>query len=89
MHRDFWFRWNTEYLHSLQQKVKWNSPSTPLKEGAVVIIKALNLPPLSWKIARIQKLFKGSDGIARVAEVRTANGTYTRPVNKLCLLPEM
>lgn len=88
LHRDFWARWHQEYLHTLQQKFKWNIPGTILKEGALVLIKQDNLPPMSWKLARVVKLFEGSDGIARVAEVRTNQGTYSRPLVKLCPLPE-
>lgn len=88
LHHDFWTRWHNEYLNTLQQKLKWNTPSAPAKEGALVLIKRDNLPPMSWKLARITRLFPGRDNIARVAEVQTAEGWYTRPLNKLCPLPD-
>ncbi|CAI6363317.1 unnamed protein product [Macrosiphum euphorbiae] len=43
--------------------------------------------PLHWHLGRIVKLHPGSDGVSRVATVRTATGLLTRPAVKLCPLP--
>ncbi|XP_044756884.1 uncharacterized protein LOC123315299 [Coccinella septempunctata] len=89
MHRDFWKRWQREYLHTLQQRKKWNESSNyPLKPGILVIVNDGPISPLRWRLARIEKLHPGSDGIARVATIRTVNGSLQRPVVKLCPLPE-
>ena len=39
-----------------------------------------------WPLARVTAVFPGQDGLVRVAEVKTATGTYKRPVVKLSLL---
>lgn len=89
LQQDFWARWHLEYLHTLQQKHKWNvdSARSKLGKGTLVLIKNDLLPPLKWSLARIVDTHPGSDGVVRVATVRTANGTFKRPLVKLCPLP--
>lgn len=87
MHDNFWKRWQSEYLHTLQQRQKWWNPSLQLNPGDLVLIKNELTPPLQWRRARIVKLHPGNDGVSRVATVRTDNGIVQRPINKLCLLP--
>lgn len=82
----FWQRWQKEYVSELQQRSKWRTNSSKLQEGDLVLLIEDNLPPLCWKLARISRLFPGSDAVARVAEVRTCTGTYRRPLTKLCPL---
>lgn len=83
----FWKRWNLEYLHDLQMREKWNTSSSPLSPGQVVLIKQDNVPPLHWSLARVIETYPGKDGVARVALVKTQKGELKRPVNKLCPLP--
>lgn len=85
--QSFWKRWRVEYLHSLQSREKWNTPSTPITPGTVVVIISDNTPPLSWPLAIVQKVHPSRDGITRVVSVKTAKGTYLRPVVRLCPLP--
>ena len=40
----------------------------------------------SWKTGRVTEVFPGSDGLVRVANVKTEEGTYLRPIHKLCSL---
>ncbi|CAK1602561.1 unnamed protein product [Parnassius mnemosyne] len=85
--QSFWMRWRREYLHSLQARQKWNSPSFPVKEGTVVVVIQDSITPLHWPLGIITQTFKGKDDVIRVAMVRTKHGTYQRPVVKLCPLP--
>lgn len=87
MHQQFWKRWRDEYLHTLQQRPKWLRPAEPIRVGSLVLLKNENAPPLQWKRARIVELHPGRDGVSRVATVRTADGSFTRPLVKLCPLP--
>lgn len=87
LHHDFWRRWHKEYLHSLQQRSKWLEPMTTPQLGSLVLIKTDNVLPSQWLMGRIVTLHPGSDGVARVAEVKTKNGILTRPLVKLCPLP--
>ncbi|UYV69975.1 hypothetical protein LAZ67_7001363 [Cordylochernes scorpioides] len=76
----FWTRWSQEYVSQLQQRSKWCKPKPNIKEGSLVLIKNEQQPPLAWKIGRISKVFPGNDARIRVVEVKTANGTYRRPI---------
>lgn len=88
LHQDFWKRWHIEYLHTLMQRQKWlNGQSENLTIGKLVLIKDDLSPPLRWCLGRITETHCGADGICRVATVKTANGTFQRPVVKLCPLP--
>lgn len=86
-HQDFWKRWHNEYLHTLQQRNKWNNPEKIIEPGTLVLIKNDLLPPLQWRIGRIEKIHPGSDGISRVATLKTTQGSLQRPLIKLCPLP--
>lgn len=85
----FWSRWSKEYLHTLQQRPKWHRPSPNLSIGDVVIIidPALMRDNGKWPVGRVVNVHPGTDGRVRVATVRTAYGTYTRPIVKLAQLP--
>ena len=86
--QDFWKRWRREYLSQLQSRTKnWEAPAK-MEIGRLVVVIDENQPPMRWKLGRIDKLYPGNDGVARVALVKTANGFLTRPVVKLCLLPQ-
>lgn len=88
MLQHFWQRWQNECIHQMQQRYKWQRGSTSrLAKDALVLIKEDNLPPLQWSLGRIIQLHPGTDGIVRVATVRTSTGTVKRPATKLCLLP--
>ncbi|XP_044760883.1 uncharacterized protein LOC123318338 [Coccinella septempunctata] len=87
MRQHFWHRWKNEYLSELQQRSKWRIKQEGLKEGDLVVIKEANVPPLKWRMARVSKLFPGSDGVSRVAELYTSKGIIRRAVHNLCSLP--
>ncbi|XP_055838266.1 uncharacterized protein LOC129906506 [Episyrphus balteatus] len=83
----FWKRWSAEYLHLLQQRVKWETESNNLKNDTLVLIEEDNIPPMRWKLGRVIETFKGSDNKVRVANVKTQTGTYQRAIQNLCPLP--
>lgn len=83
----YWVRWRTDYLNELQIRKKWNQEESVIKPGMLVLIKEDNLPPLSWKLARIKEVHPGKDNIVRVATLRTPNGELKRSISKLCPLP--
>lgn len=88
IHSDFWRRWHREYLHTLQQRGKWNSSDNlTIAPGIMVIIKTDDTSPLNWPLGRVQEVVYGKDKIARVAVVKTAKGLLKRPLVKLCPLP--
>lgn len=87
LHQSFWRRWTTEYLHTLQQRSKWLEPSPEIAIGSLVLIKHDHLPPLQWPRGRVIRLHPGPDGGNRVATLKSTAGVITRPLVKLCPLP--
>lgn len=88
MRQHFWNRWRNEYLSELQQKYKWQLNQRGLQEQDLVVIKEPNAPPLKWRMARVHKLYPGSDGVSRVADLYTSKGIIRRAIRNLCLLPD-
>lgn len=87
MKEHFWERWSAEYLPTLQQRNKWKSKNENYKIGQLVIIKDENLPPAQWLLGRIIELFRGDEDAVRSVKIKTENGTLSRPVQKICILP--
>ncbi|XP_063893017.1 uncharacterized protein LOC126056575 [Helicoverpa armigera] len=87
LHQHFWRRWQREYIAELQQRCKWKVDNTSLNIGDLVLLKEDNSPPLCWRLGRVTRLFPGSDGISRVADVKTQRGVVRRPLVRLCPLP--
>lgn len=87
IHQHFWSRWQREYIHELQQRVKWKTNKTSLKIGDLVLLQEDHVPPLCWRLGRVERLFPGPDGISRVADVKTTRGCFRRPLVRLCPLP--
>lgn len=85
-HQRIWKRWQLEYLHTLQQRSKWNKQTPNLKVGELVMIHT-NCPPLSWPLARVTAVHPGSDGVVRVVDLKTPTGLLTRPAIKVYPLP--
>ena len=82
----FWKRWVKEYLPTLQLRSKWKDAKDNLKENDVVIMIDENMPRKKWCLGRLEKVFPGKDGLVRSVQVKTQHNTFTRPVDKLCLI---
>ena len=79
-----WTRWLNEYVPSLHKRTKWNTPSPyELKRGDLVWLVDSASPRGYYPLGRVLTLHYGADAIARSAEIRTASGTFNRPVVKL------
>ncbi|XP_028178737.1 uncharacterized protein LOC114366158 isoform X2 [Ostrinia furnacalis] len=87
LRQHFWNRWQKEYIGELQQRTKWKDNITKLKIGDMVLIHEEHVPPLNWRLGRVARLFPGTDGISRVADVNTVRGCVRRPLTRLCPLP--
>ncbi|XP_046404411.1 uncharacterized protein LOC124169753 isoform X2 [Ischnura elegans] len=85
--QQFWRSWSNDYLTHLQQRAKWSRESSNVRPGMVVLLKDDNTPPLTWRLAVIDEVHPGADGLVRVATVRNSQGKFKRPITKLCPLP--
>ncbi|XP_075213757.1 uncharacterized protein LOC142319964 [Lycorma delicatula] len=81
--QSLWSRWSYDYLHGLQQRSKWKSPSENLRPSLVVLVKEDNLPPQFWKMAVIDSVFPGKDGLVRVVQLKVGSTFFKRPITKL------
>ncbi|XP_053692239.1 uncharacterized protein LOC128740701 [Sabethes cyaneus] len=82
-----WRKWSTQYLSDLHNRTKWTRQRNNLFVGTMVLVKEDNLPPLKWALGRVSHVTKGADGNIRVVTVKTKDGSYTRAISKICVLP--
>lgn len=83
----FWKIWQSDYVNTLQQRVKWKQVQPSVKVGTMVLIRNPLLPPCKWELGHVTHCYPGSDGHVHVVSVRTAQSEYKRPIVKLCVLP--
>ena len=81
----FWKRWSTEYVTHLGRFTKWSKPTRNLQVGDLVVLREDTPIATKWPLARVTQIYSGKDNLVRVATIKTATGTYTRPVTKLAL----
>ncbi|XP_070546571.1 uncharacterized protein [Ptychodera flava] len=82
----FHARWSNEYLTALKERdfnCVRGSTTNEIKVGDVVLIHDSQKKRAQWKLAIVQKLNAGNDGLVRSAEIKTANGPSNRPITKL------
>ncbi|GAB1867322.1 Integrase catalytic domain-containing protein [Camponotus japonicus] len=82
-----WRSWSSDYLHTLQQRSKWQKNQPEIKINELVLLKNNLLPPSKWELARILEIYPGSDNHVRVVTIRTAKTTSKRPITQICRLP--
>ncbi|XP_058808422.1 uncharacterized protein LOC131674012 [Phymastichus coffea] len=85
--QNFWMKWHREYLHEIQLQQKWHTSNSEIKPGLVVLMMDDLTHCARWPLGVILEVFPGSDGIARVASVKTTAGVYKRNITRLCILP--
>jgi len=81
--RHFWTRWKREYLTALRETHKITGTNEQrIKVGDVVLIHD-ETPRIKWRLAVIESLNKGADGLVRSADIRTTTGKTNRPIARL------
>lgn len=74
-------RWRQEYLGMLVHKIQ--KPTRKLVNGELVVVSQDGKKRHEWNLARILELIPGKDGVCRVARIKTKDGDYMRPVQRL------
>ena len=85
---EFWSRWRSEYLQTLQSRKKWNRPRRNFTIGDVILLKDDGLNRNDWRLGRIIEVKRGDDQLVRSVVVQTSTNAYERPVAKIVLLVE-
>ena len=81
--QQFWVWWRKEYLTALCEfhKATGNNQQV-IKRGDVVVVHD-DCPRLQWKLAVIDDLVEGNDGLICSAHISTANHKTSRPITRL------
>lgn len=80
--QDLRLRFRSEYLGQLKDFSKTRRECF-IKEGEIVLIGDSNTKKIKWPLAKVVKTFPGKDGRIRVVELKTKNGTFIRPIQRL------
>ena len=80
--QQFWKRWLSDYLKSLQQRHRWLKASPNLQPRALVLSKEDNTTPFHWPTAVVTNIHPGQDGIVRVVTIHTPEGVFNVPPQK-------
>ena len=76
-------RWKREYLTLLREFHKASGHNSQrIKVGDVVLIHD-DGPRMQWKLAVVENLREGGDGLIRAADLRSSNGKTNRPIVRL------
>ena len=84
----FWSRWKEEYVHSLQERIKWNRPKRNIEKGDLVLVVDDRSPRNCWTMARVIGIHPNAGGQVRSARITTRSTTLSRPIDKLVLILE-
>ncbi|KAF8790972.1 hypothetical protein HNY73_005911 [Argiope bruennichi] len=79
-------RFRLEYLGQLRQQTKKMIKPYDFKVGEVVIVEVTNQKRLNWPLGKTTEIFPGKDGSVRLVKVKTKNGEFLRPVQRLYAL---
>jgi len=75
--------WRHEYLTSLREYHHTSGNNRQhIKPGDIILVHDES-PRITWRLAIIEELMKGWDGLVRAAKIRTAQGMTNHPITKL------
>ena len=76
-------RWRQEYLASLLEFHKVSGKNeVEIKVGDVVQVHD-DTKRVNWRLATVERLIKGKDGLVRAADIKTSTGYTNQPITKL------
>ena len=82
----FWTRWRKEFLVTLQERRKWNTPKDSVLLGDIVLIVDESIVRNQWPLGVIVETLPSADGLVRKVRVRTSSSTYERLTTKIVLV---
>ena len=79
----FTARWRNEYITSLREyHCTSGNNECKISVGDVVLVHD-DGPRIEWRLAVIEELIHGDDGLVRAANIRTSTGRTNRPIVRL------
>lgn len=86
----FWYRWRSEYLPTLQTRRKWKTTQPDIQKGDLVLMRDTQAARNEWPMALVSDVFKSPDGKVRKVQIRVSkegwSKTYLRPITEVILL---
>jgi len=82
----FQSRWKDEYLTALREFLQGIGMNVQTIKAGDVVLVYNDTPHTSWKMAVIEELIRGNDGVVRAANIRTPTGQTNRPLTRLVQL---
>ncbi|XP_067934975.1 uncharacterized protein [Watersipora subatra] len=91
---EFWRRWRSEYIQTLQARQKWTAQREPLAIGDIVHVLKEESLRNDWSLARVVGVDQSHDGEVRSVKLLIGSKGYpsdkprclVRPVNKVVVL---
>ena len=91
---NFWRRWRMEYLLELRETHRYANTRVAQNKviavGDIVLVYESSLPRTFWRLAKVEKLIKGTDGEIRGAFIRVksrnSSTVWKRPIQHLYYL---
>ena len=88
---EFWSRWKSKFLSTVQSRQKWNDLKENVEVGDVVLLKMNNTYRNEWQMASVVENMTDKDGLVRsvklcIGSKNNSDQTLIRPVTKLVLL---
>jgi hypothetical protein len=96
---EFWARWRKEFLHSLQERSKWNKPRRNIHTGDIVLLMDEGEIRNRWKLARVVETYADEANLVRSVKLIIGDAQLSdkgrrlrdqsvleRPIHKLVLL---
>ena len=82
----FWKKWARDVMPHLVFRKKWHVRRRNVAVNDYVIVADSNAVRGKWNAGRVLEAFPGENGVVRNVRVKTATGTYTRPITKICVI---
>ena len=83
---EFWSRWRTDFLPTLQERRKWTSPRDNIRVDDMVLVIEEDSPRSRWPMGRVVSARAGSDGLTRSVRIAVGGSERERPVHKVIRL---
>ena len=86
---EFWRRWQSDFLPSLQERRKWTAAHDNVQLDDIVLFVEDDSPRCKWPLGRVILTHPSEDGLVRKVTVRMRSVSRHRPVQKLVRLLSM